>query len=1059
MTKHRNHCLRIALLRLLASVSAGIMTVSVAHADLYIRDDLNDTGAEPNPTSDPMWISPDIWVRNDPMPGWNPRPYQSASPPAWVDATHFNPDYRSPLSGKPNYVYVRIRNKGGASNGTERLRFYWASASTGLSWPTSFNDNMQAGVLFGSEITKVRKNAATATQAERDAYVAALRKMATDPAFRFPAGMSYWRTQQEIHRFGPTYRHGFPDQVTGAWIPSVAFLPWHREFINRYEGLLQEADPTVKLLYWQWTDNPVTGPFNYTPMMGVFPGSGSPSLPSPIGAPLSPDVDAGYPFFGPGGTVAPGRKLRPGGPLAQSDATNVGRTNYDDAAAASNFSGGIETPSHNNSHVRIAGQPNTPNDNTFANLRTAGDQLFQPYASRDPFFFLLHAKVDELWARWQRKNLNNLDPATTYGTAAGNVTITGTMGPWDGTAVQTDGLLNSLSAAELDPWTASGGQIYAKPANDRSVTSPPYYDTAPLTIPALQAGEEVILEIPWYPPNPAGFGNVNDPHHVCLIARIETSTTAPFGMIVAETNDINFNTRQNNNIAWKNVSVVDTIPGPFFKIKFLLANPLRDPVKTGLRIGAMLDRRGAEFFERGVVNVDFGRELTERLRVANARVQNAEFTGDGKLRIARADAVLEGIELKPGEQHPVWLSFELKKDYRPTKKGEHLIYDVVQVGTPRDPNAVVGGQRYEIALDKLTLIEPGRVWRWLPGNDRLSDKWRDIDFDDSTWNLRKLDLGWVEAADTRAHSVATPSYYFRYTFDVEDPSFFRNLYLRIKRSDAAAVYLNDQQIYSTNLPERATASALARDATTKLERDIYFPVKVDSAALRKGRNVIAVQIHRSEKNRGGLTFDLALNANVEAPQEPPYVRFSNVSQGMLLTAGRTASIDVDALKLGGMVRSVTFVVDGRVVQTLERPPYRLRLPVKSGPQRITATVTDSDGLKTDTHVTVTGVQNVPPIVALTQPSQHTEFAQDDPVVAVARAEDPDGRITKVDFYVHDSYVIGSPGRRVGTATRAPYTATLSNLKVGHAMIVAVATDNGGARTASVPIMVHVVERR
>ena len=42
----------------------------------------------------------------------------------------------------------------------------------------------------------------------------------------------------------------------------------------------------------------------------------------------------------------------------------------------------------------------------------------------------------------------------------------------------------------------SGGQIYAKPANDRSITSPPYYDTAPLTIPVLQPGEEVILEFP-----------------------------------------------------------------------------------------------------------------------------------------------------------------------------------------------------------------------------------------------------------------------------------------------------------------------------------------------------------------------------------------------------------------------------------------------------------------------------------------------------------------------------------------------------------------------------------
>ncbi len=132
----------IALLRKAFVVAVAIaVSASSARADLYIRDDLTDTGIEPNPSSGPMWVSPDIWVRNDPLPGWNPRPYDFTlpigsvgGPPTWVDATHFNPDYRSPLSGRPNWVYVRIRNKGAASTGTERLQLYWASASTGLIW-------------------------------------------------------------------------------------------------------------------------------------------------------------------------------------------------------------------------------------------------------------------------------------------------------------------------------------------------------------------------------------------------------------------------------------------------------------------------------------------------------------------------------------------------------------------------------------------------------------------------------------------------------------------------------------------------------------------------------------------------------------------------------------------------------------------------------------------------------------------------------------------------------------------------------------------------------------
>lgn len=1062
--------------RLVVATAIVLLTTS-ARADLYIRDDTADTGAQPNLSTGPMWLSPDIWVRNDPLPGWNPRPYDftlpvgsAGGPPTWVDDTHFNPDYRSPLSGKPNWVYVRIRNTGAASTGTERLQVYWASASTGLNWDPlkvggSFIDNVQTvlgkKVLFGSEITKVRKNAASATQTERDAYIAALRKIATDPAFSWVGGVSYWRTQQEIHRFGPSYRHGFSTPT--AWVPSVAFLPWHREFINRYEGLLQEEDPTVKLLYWQWTQNPTQAPLNYTTQMnlGSF-GPGSPPAAVPIGGLIIPDLNAGYPLWNSSGPITPTRRLQgTGTPLAEPDATVIGRIAYDATAANTAFSGGLESFSHNNSHVYIASLPNIPNNNTIANLLTAGDQLFQPYAARDPFFFLLHTKVDELWARWQRKNLNNLDPATTYSPVNVPMSTIGLpMGPWDGTVSINDTLPNNLSSgSQIEPWGPNGGQSYAKPGDDRSVTSPPFYDTAPLTIPALQDNQEVIMEIPWYPPDPAGFGPITDPQHVCLIARIETSTTAPFGMTVAETSDVNFNTQQNNNIAWRNVSVVDTFPGPFKLVKFFIRNVFRDQVRAGLRLGAKR-QAGREFFDLGTMRIDLGRELLERWRAAGAKGRGVEALPNGQLKVTQGDAVLEGIALKPGETFPVRLTFELKRDYRPTKRGEQIIYDIVQTGTPSDPNAVVGGQRYQVGVDKLIPVERGRIWRWAPANDRLQGKWRGIDFDDSGWFQRKLDLGWVEPPVAGTHgAVAAPGYYFRYAFDVEDPGFFRDLMMRIKRSDGAIVYLNDKEVYRSNLPDGATnIRTLARAPVVGIERSAYFPVKLDPTLLRRGRNVIAVEIHRAEANRGALTFDLELNANAQSTQQAPYVQFVNVADGTLMTVGRSATIDVDALKPDGLVRSVTLIVDDKPVQTLEKPPFRFKWLVQPGPHRMSAVVTDNDGLQSNARATVTGVKNVPPVVALTRPAEHTEIAEGDTLVAVARAEDPDGTIARVDFYVHDSYIIGALGRLVSTVLKAPFTATLSNLKKGHAMIVAVATDDGGARTASIPIMVVVTDK-
>lgn len=1029
----------------------AVTTPGVSAEDLYIRDRFGDLGVEPNPSNGPMWTSPDIWVRREPLPGWNPYPYPIGSPPPWLDITHSDPDYRSPASGKPNYVYVRVRNIGTPSTGTERLTLYWAAASTGLTWDpakegASFIDNVQGGVLHGSEITKPRKSAANASETEQNAYIDAILAIAdqNDPNVIFPNGDTYWHTQQEIHRFGPTWRHGAGNNP---FIPSVAFLPWHREYMNRYEGLLQEVNPTVKLLYWQWTDNPAGPPFNYftNTFMGAD-GFGE-DAGVQIGPPLSPATDGLYPNAATG-LLPILRRRQPGGPIEQ-DATIVNRPEYDSAVTNANFSGRLEGTSHNNAHGRIGGywglqSPFEPDK--------AGDQLYQTYAARDPFFFMLHAKVDELWARWQRKSNANLDPATTYGTAQGDASIGATMGPWDGVAVS-DGLPND-TLGQIEPWSAAGGQIYAKTGLDRSVTSAPFYDTAPLTIPAMQTNEEVILEIPWYPPDPAKF-NVSE-LHACLLARIETSTASPFGMTTAETADIAANTKANNNIAWRNVSVVDTIPGAFFIIQFFARNGFDKAVNGGLRFAAQLDLPGGDFFRVGKVRADLGRELGELWRAGGAQGRGFETTADPNVvLITTVDATLENIAMQPGATFPVRVLFELNRDYTPTRRGEHLNFDVVQTGAPDAPGAVVGGNRYELAVEKLTLVRPGREWR-LFGEKNAPAGWTEVDFDDSTWHRRRLELGLIDAAASGSpHGVKTTTSYLRHEFQVDDPSFIRNAVLRIKQSDGAIAYLNGREIFRANLPKDAVDyRTLALKLVPGVAREAYTLVNVDKELLRKGTNVLAVEVHRAAENRDELTFDAEVNANWLEPREKPAAVFTN-ADGALFNAGKRASVEVDAVDGDGRVRRVTVLVDGKEAGTADTAPYRFDVPVRSGPQRLTAFVDDDRGERTLVHSTITGVTNIPPKVAFTQPGIHSEITAGDTLVALVNASDPDGSIDRVEFYLNDTVVVGDPPKLIATVTAEPYMVTIKDLKPGHNMIRAVAWDAAGARTGAIPIMVIV----
>ena len=667
LTPARSAVFVIAGVVLVASGGRGL----AASADLYMQDTPADTGVEPNPDSGPMYVSQDIWVRQNAIPGY--QPYAFTADPAWLTALsplHQNPEYRDPKYSKPNYVYVRVRNRGAAaSTGTERLRVYWAKASTGLSWPLQWEDYKAnfcgPSKLYGIEITKPRKNAATATAGERTAYVNAVLGAAT---IKWTADLvSYFSKQDQIHELAA--QHGVP-----------AFLPWHREMMSRYEVLLRETDPTVTLLYWDWTTDPTSSTGGVNLMTPAFMGAAN----GVVGAPFSlagftangvcANARAGFVFstftscsLHSGDWTYPPPELYRGKasglPGTLGDAVVLGPTTFPTFR-------GMEGNPHGTAHVYLG--------NSGGNIGSV------PTAAEDPIFFLLHANVDRLWAMWQRdpSNPGRLDAATCYGTEGTTLSITGTMPPWNG-------------SSGMPPWTSSPGDYtYAKTSKDASVVDAPVYDTAPLTIPILQPGESCVIEIPWYPPNPADFSCFGgDQGHVCLLARIETSTTTPYGMTFAETSDVDSNTRNNNNIVWRNVTVQDLWPGPLMLAPTWLRNlslnqalPMRlqinipppDNTNGVLAAGALLLNLGPVLYPRWLQNGGVGQGI-ERIATPNT------------VQILTADAFLSGVTMLSNEVQQVELQFRLNNNY-PHPQGKILHVDLEQYVESGPAPLFIGGR-------------------------------------------------------------------------------------------------------------------------------------------------------------------------------------------------------------------------------------------------------------------------------------------------------------------------------------------------------------------------------
>lgn len=274
-------------------------------------------------------------------------------------------------------------------------------------------------------------------------------------------------------------------------------------------------------------------------------------------------------------------------------------------------------------------------------------------------------------------------------------------------------------------------------------------------------------------------------------------------------------------------------------------------------------------------------------------------------------------------------------------------------------------------------------------------------------------------------------------------------WLAFEASDKETYYLDNIKLYEADVsitdPDKAIIFKYnASSESKKFSLDgNYVDVKG-----RKFSNSITLQPYTS------VVLMENGNKKAENPKNAaPIVNITSPGNKDKFTSSSTINITAKASDKDGTIYKVEFYNGKTLLATEYSSPYTYAWKnVTPGRYIITAVATDNDKLKTTSDkVEVTVETSKAPTVSITKPIDKQKFKEHEKIRLIAKANDSDGRISKVEFY--------SGNNLLRTEYKYPYTYWWKNVRPGNYTVTAIATDNYGLRTKSESVKVTVEAKK
>lgn len=279
-----------------------------------------------------------------------------------------------------------------------------------------------------------------------------------------------------------------------------------------------------------------------------------------------------------------------------------------------------------------------------------------------------------------------------------------------------------------------------------------------LKIPSLEPGEDTIIEFEWDIPNPDDYNFLNnEPWHYCLLSRINTVDDP---MAVAETTNTPENVKNNNNIGWKNISIIkvnaELIGADIAQSAVIsVGNLVSHKRKMRLNIWEKRNASDLPLFEQAELKIKLSPELAAFVKPTTIfnNLQYNEY--DNTYLVTADDSFIGNLELDGNVIGTVTLSVNFLADNVTDKNN----FDV-KITQYEEGNTLLGGETFLISKDYNREIEslintvnsgsntvlkssntyPNTVYNWYNSQNQLLYSGSDFTINSSVSALYKLEV-------------------------------------------------------------------------------------------------------------------------------------------------------------------------------------------------------------------------------------------------------------------------------------------------------------------------------